>query len=153
VEALFRLEKTNQLPKSCWTVFNVENDAGHVLLVENLLARRSDLRLLTAETGNEGCEMALSYRPDTILMDIRLSDISGFEASAILRGNPVTAHIPVIALSSDCYPVQISKGLKAGFFRYLTKPYRLDDLMKAIDDALHHAARESTQVNCSPNCV
>jgi CheY-like chemotaxis protein len=73
-------------------------------------------------------------------MDIGLPDISGFEALKILQGNPATAHIPVIAVSSDSYPNQIDKGLKAGFFRYLTKPYRLDDLMKAIDDSLRHAA-------------
>jgi CheY-like chemotaxis protein len=121
-------------------VLNVENHPGSALLVESLLERRSDLRLLTARTGNEGCAMALSFRPDMILMDIGLSDLSGFEVLKILQGNPATAHIPVIAVSSDSYPHQIDKGLRAGFFRYLTKPYRLYDLMKAIDDALRHAA-------------
>jgi CheY-like chemotaxis protein len=134
------MEASNHLPKSHWTVLNVENHLGNTLLVENLLARRSDLRLVTARTGNDGCEMARSFRPDTILMDIGLPDISGYEALRILQKNPATAHIPVIALSSDSYQHQIDKGLKAGFFRYLTKPYRLPDLMNAIDDSLLHAA-------------
>jgi|ERR1035437_2727238 CheY-like chemotaxis protein len=76
-----------------------------------------------------------------ILMDIRLPDISGFEALTILQADPTTAGIPVIAVSSDCYPLQISKGLQAGFYRYLTKPYKLDDLTKAIDDALRHGPK------------
>src|SRR5665647_21661 len=134
------MEESNRLPNSHWTVLNVENHPGNALLVESLLERRTDLRLLKARTGTKGCEMALSFRPDTILMDIGLPDISGFEALKILQGNPATAHIPVIAVSSDSYLHQIDNGLKAGFFRYLTKPYRLDDLMKAIDDALRHAA-------------
>ena len=138
------MEKANHLPKSHWTVLNVENHEGNVLLVEALVARRSDLRLLTARTGNEGCEMARSFLPDTILMAIRLPDISSFEALKMLQGNPATAHIPVIAVSSDSYQYQIDKGLKAGFFRYLTKPYRLYDLMKAIDDALRHAAESQS---------
>ena len=129
------MEKTNQLPQSCWTVLNVENHPANVLLVESLLALRSDLRLLTALTGTKGCEMALSFQPDLILMDIRLPDISGFEALEILQKNPSTARIPVIALSSYAYQIEIDKGLKNGFFRFLTKPYRLDDLMNAIDDA------------------
>jgi CheY-like chemotaxis protein len=135
------MEKANHLPKSRWTVLSVENHPANALLVETLLERRSDLRLLTAVTGNDGCEMALTLRPDTILMDIRLPDISGFDALSILQGNPATAHIPVIAVSSDCFPHQIAKGLKAGFFRYLTKPYKLEDLMRAIDDALRQAAK------------
>jgi CheY-like chemotaxis protein len=138
------METASNLPKSIWTVLNVEDHLPNVQLVESFLAQRSDLRLLTASTGNECCEMASSLRPDTILMDIRLPDISGFEALLILRENPATAHIPVIAVSGDCYPHQIAKGLKAGFFRYLTKPYRLDELTNAIDDALRHAAEEAS---------
>jgi CheY-like chemotaxis protein len=134
------MEESNNLPRSKWTVLNVEDHRGNALLVEGLLERRGDLRLLQARTGNEACEMARASRPDTILMDIGLPDMSGFDALRILKGNPSTAHIPLIAVSSDSYPDQIDKGLKAGFFRYLTKPYRLHDLMKAIDDSLPQGA-------------
>lgn len=134
------MKESNRLPKSYWTVLNVESHEGNVRLMEALLARRSDLRLLTAITGNQGCEMARSFLPDTILMDIGVPDISGFEALKSLQENTATAHIPVIAVSSHAHQYQIDKGLKAGFFRYLTKPYKLDDLMNAIDDSLRHAA-------------
>ena len=134
------MQGLNSPPKSCWTVLNVENDPGNVLLMEGMIGRRSDLRSLTAMTGNEGCEMACSLLPDTILLNIGSPAINGFEALKILLENPATAHIAVIVLSSDAYPHQIKNGLKAGFFRYMTKPYKLVVLIAAIDDALRHAA-------------
>jgi CheY-like chemotaxis protein len=58
----------------------------------------------------------------------------------ILKENPETAHIPVIALSSNAYPKQIEEGLKAGFFRYLTKPFKINELMNAIVLGLNDTA-------------
>jgi CheY-like chemotaxis protein len=117
-------------------VLNIESDPANALLVEALIARRGDLRFLTARAYSEVYEMARSFRPDTIVMSIGFRALNGFEALKVLQGNPATAHIPVIAVSSDSFQHQIDKGLKAGFFRYLTMPYRLDDLMRAIDDSL-----------------
>jgi CheY-like chemotaxis protein len=132
------VSESNLLPKSHWTVLNIASDQGNALLVETLIAPRGDLRLLTARTGSEGYEMACSIRPDTIVMAVGFRAFNGFEALKLLQGNPATAHIPVIAVSSDSFQHQIDKGLKAGFFRYLTMPYRLDDLMRAIEDSLRH---------------
>lgn len=122
------------------TLLQVEDNPANALLVETLIARRSDLKLLTALNGHQGVEMACSHKPDVILMDINLPDISGLAALRILLENPATAHIPVIALSSNAYPRQIEEGLEAGFFRYLTKPFHVDELMNAIDLALRYAA-------------
>jgi CheY-like chemotaxis protein len=69
-------------------------------------------------------------------MDTGLSDISGLEALNRLREDFSTSHIPVIALSTEAHPVHIESNLKAGFYRYLTKPFRLAELMKAIDEAV-----------------
>jgi len=80
--------------------------------------------------------MARSNSPAVILMDINLPDINGLEAMKILREDPATAHIPVIALSSNAYRRQIEDGIQAGFFLYLTKPYKLAELLAAIDAAL-----------------
>ncbi len=124
------------------TLLQVEDNRANALLVEVLIARRSDLKLLTAVNGYQGIEMACSHtdRPELILMDINLPDISGLAALKILRENPATAHIPVIALSSNAYARQIEEGLEAGFFRYLTKPFKVNELMEAIDVALRYAA-------------
>ena len=69
-------------------------------------------------------------------MDINLPGISGIEALKILAGDPLTADIPVIALSANAMPRDIEKGLKAGFFRYLTKPIKVLQFMEALDIAL-----------------
>jgi DNA-binding response OmpR family regulator len=81
--------------------------------------------------------------PDVILMDINLPGISGVEAMRILRRDPATAHIPVVALSANAMPRDIEKGLEAGFFRYLTKPIKVSEFMDTLDVALKFAA--STQ--------
>ena len=75
-------------------------------------------------------------------MDINLPGISGFQALHLLRENPVTAHIPVIALSANAMRHDIEKGLEEGFFRYLTKPIKLNELMDTLNLALGLAETE-----------
>jgi PAS domain S-box-containing protein len=122
------------------TLLYVEDNPANLALVEQLIARRGDLKLLTAIDGHQGIELARAYLPDVILMDINLPGISGYGALKILNDDPATAHIPVLALSANAVPRDIEKGLEAGFFRYLTKPIRVREFMDALDLALRHAA-------------
>jgi CheY-like chemotaxis protein len=78
-------------------------------------------------------------------MDINLPGISGLEALTILRGDPATANIPVIALSANAMPRDIAKGLQAGFFRYLTKPIKVDEFVDTLEVALEFAAQAVAQ--------
>jgi CheY-like chemotaxis protein len=125
------------------TLLYVEDNPANLALVEQLIARRGDLKLLTAIDGHLGIELAQAYLPDVILMDINLPGISGYGALKRLREDPATAHIPVLALSANAVPRDIEKGLEAGFFRYLTKPIRVHEFMNALDVALLHAANTS----------
>jgi len=118
------------------TLIYVEDNQTNLQLVEQLIARRPDLRLLTAGDGRTGIEMARTHQPGVILMDINLPGLSGIQALKILREDPVTAHIPVIAISANAMPHDIRKGLEAGFLRYLTKPIKVDEFMAALDLAL-----------------
>jgi PAS domain S-box-containing protein len=118
------------------TVLCVEDNPANLMLVASILARRPDIRLLTARDGSSGVEMARVSLPDVILMDINLPGISGIQALKILAENPLTAHIPVIALSANAMPRDIERGLKAGFFRYLTKPIKVLQFMETLDIAL-----------------
>jgi len=118
------------------TLLYVEDNPANLMLVEDLIARRPELRLLSAADGIRGVEMARASQPDVILMDINLPGISGFQALEILRADPATAHIPVVALSANAMPRDIEKGLAAGFFRYLTKPIKVNELMDTLDAAL-----------------
>ena len=129
------------------TLLYVEDNPANLMLVEDLIARRPDIRLLTARDGNGGIAIARSARPDVILMDINLPGISGIKALKILAGDPATAHIPVVALSANAIPLDVEKGLEAGFFRYLTKPIKVNEFMDTLDVALKFANTQSTQAN------
>jgi CheY-like chemotaxis protein len=118
------------------TLLYVEDNPANLELVEELIASRPDLRLLSAADGDLGIEFARAYQPEVILMDINLPGISGLEAMKILRADPSTAHIPIIALSANALPRDIEKSLEAGFFNYLTKPIKVDQFMDALDLAL-----------------
>jgi len=118
------------------TLLYVEDNPANLMLVEDLLARRPEFRLLSARDGIRGVELARAALPDAILMDINLPGISGLEALRLLLADPATAHIPVVALSANAMPRDIVKGLDAGFFRYLTKPIRVVEFMDTLDAAL-----------------
>ncbi len=118
----------------------VEDNPANLALVEQLIARRGDLKLLTAVDAHLGIELARAYLPDLILMDINLPGMSGYGALRALREDPLTRHIPVLALSANAMPRDIEKGMEAGFFRYLTKPIRVHEFMDALDVALLYAA-------------
>ena len=124
------------------TLLYVEDNPANLELVEQLVARRPDLRLLSAADGNLGIEFARAYQPEMILMDINLPGISGLAAMKILRADPATAHIPIIALSANAVPHDIEKALEAGFFNYLTKPIKVNEFMDALDAALQFAKTE-----------
>lgn len=118
------------------TLLYVEDNPANLMLVEDLIARRPDIRLLSARDGRAGIEMARASQPDVILMDINLPGISGITAMQILAEDPATTHIPVVALSANAMPRDIEKGLEAGFFRYLTKPIKVNEFMSTLDLAL-----------------
>jgi PAS domain S-box-containing protein len=118
------------------TVLCVEDNPANLMLIEQLVARRPDLRLLSARDGQSGVEIARSALPDVILMDINLPVVNGIQALKILAREPATAGIPVIALSANAMPRDIEKGLEVGFFGYLTKPIKVDVFMAAVDAAL-----------------
>ena len=130
----------------------VEDNPANLELVKQLVERRSDLRLLSAADGQLGIALARAYLPELILMDINLPGISGIEAMKILRADPLTAHIPIMALSANALPRDIAKGLEAGFFDYLTKPIKVDQFMDALDLALkfaQHGASQATEKDIS----
>ena len=118
------------------TLLYVEDNPANLMLVEQIIEGHPHIRMLSARDGLSGTALARAQLPDVILMDINLPGISGIEALNILRADPATAHIPVIALSANAMRRDIEKGLEAGFLRYLTKPIKIDELMNALNEAL-----------------
>jgi CheY-like chemotaxis protein/anti-sigma regulatory factor (Ser/Thr protein kinase) len=144
-EVIESLPQKRQAPRSdkVHTLLYVEDNPANLKLVEQIISRHADLRLLTAINGTTGIEIARNTQPDVILMDINLPGISGFEALNILQADPLTAHIPVIAVSANAMQLDIEKGIKAGFFLYMTKPIKVNELMDALDAALVYGAKRS----------
>lgn len=126
----------NQGGEQKYTLLYVEDNPANLMLVEDIIARRQDIRLLSASDGRSGIELARTAQPDVILMDINLPGISGIGALKILSNDAFTAHIPVVALSANAMPHDIVRGLAAGFVGYLTKPIKIIEFMQTLDAAL-----------------
>jgi len=145
-----RPEASDDAPRR--TLLYVEDNPANMELVEELIARFPDMALVTAVNGTLGIEIARATVPEVILMDINLPGISGIKALKILRADPATAHIPVIALSANAMPRDLEKGLEAGFFRYLTKPIQIKHFMASVKEALECAARTGAEHITKTQC-
>ncbi len=96
-------------------------------LLSNAIKHNSpDLRLLTATDAMTDIKLARAAQPDIILTGINLPGINGIQALQILAKDPLTSHIPVIAVNANAIPSDIEKGLETGFFCYLTKPININ---------------------------
>ena len=118
------------------TVLYVEDNLQNLQLIEAIIARRPQLHLLTARDAPSGIALARQHQPAIILMDINLPGMSGLQALKILRDDPATRHLPVLALSANAMASDIEKGLEAGFFRYITKPIKINSFLEVLDQAL-----------------
>jgi CheY-like chemotaxis protein/anti-sigma regulatory factor (Ser/Thr protein kinase) len=127
------------------TLLYVEDDASNLQLVEEVVSHIPNLRLLSTPDAESGLELAAETHPDIILLDINLPGMNGYEALTRLKRQSETAAIPVVALSAAAMPKDIQKGMEAGFFSYLTKPFIIDELLSTIDRAL--AEQDSKRVD------
>ncbi len=123
------------------TLLYVEDNPANMKLVQKIIERHPELRLLMASNGLAGIELARSALPDVILLDINLPGINGFETLKLLREDALTAHIPALAISANAMASDVKKGQEAGFMRYLTKPIKVDEFMLALNVALEFSER------------
>jgi PAS domain S-box-containing protein len=123
------------------TLLYVEDNPANLMLVEQIIESIPSLRMFSATDGNAGVASARAHLPDVILMDINLPGISGTDAMKLLHMDPATNHIPIIALTANAMLRDIKSGLDAGFFRYLTKPIKINEFLNALKDALKPPAK------------
>jgi PAS domain S-box-containing protein len=121
-------------------VLYVEDNPMNQRLMQQILARRNDLVLQGATTAEQGIEMVRAQPPALILMDINLPGMNGFEALALLKADPATAHIPVVAVSANAMKGDEERGLAAGFDAYITKPLAISALFSTLDRVLDKTA-------------
>ena len=116
-----------------YTVLYIEDNPANLRLVTQLLGRRSDIKILSAEEPLLGLEIANEHNPDLILLDINLPGINGFEVLSHLRQRESSRDKPIIAISANAMPKDVKKGLEAGFDGYITKPIDIKELLQTID--------------------
>ncbi|HEX8237235.1 MAG TPA: ATP-binding protein [Abditibacteriaceae bacterium] len=114
----------------------VEDNASNITLMQHILTHRPAVHLTTAHSGAAGLEMAQDNRPDLILLDVQLPDITGSEVLDRLRSDQRTHDIPVVMLSADATPAQITRLLEQGAHDYLTKPIEVEKFLRVLDALL-----------------
>jgi two-component system cell cycle response regulator DivK len=117
------------------TILYVEDNELNRKIVRDLL-RRTSYRLIEAPDGESGVALALTERPDLVLMDVQLPKISGIEATRRLRAEPATACVPIIAITSFALSGDEQKARDAGATAYLAKPFSPFTLLELIRDLL-----------------
>jgi two-component system cell cycle response regulator DivK len=113
------------------TVLYVEDNEFNRKIVRQLLSRTT-YRLVEARDGEAGVAMAVQEPPDLVLMDVQLPKLSGLEATRAIRGDPRTAHVPIIVVTSFALSGDDVKAMEAGASAYLAKPYSPRELMALI---------------------
>jgi PAS domain S-box-containing protein len=123
----------------------VEDHPASLGMVEQLVARRTDMLLLRAANVRLGIELAHTARPEVILLNIDLPGTGALQFMKLLRADPATQNTPLLALGANAAPAAIKNALEAGFFHYLTKPLEPERFTQALDDALEFAALERAE--------
>jgi PAS domain S-box-containing protein len=120
-------------------VVYVEDNPSNIAFMRELVEDIPSIELLTAPTAEIGLELIRGRLPKVVIMDINLPGISGFEAVKRLREWPETREIPVIGLSAAALARDTSRARDVGFYRYLTKPVKVDELTAALKHLLEGA--------------
>jgi PAS domain S-box-containing protein len=121
-------------------ILYIEDNFSNVTLVDQMLAERPALELMTAMQGRVGLELARQHSPDLILLDLHLPDMPGWQVLAQLKSDQLTRDIPVVVISADATSPQIKRLLSAGARAYLTKPIDIAEFFRVIEDALTPAS-------------
>ena len=121
----------SRIIKSDYKILIVDDVLSNVLLLKILLSNEK-YQVCTANCGNMCIEQAKNEKPDLILLDVMMPDISGFDAAQILKKDPATAHIPIIFLTALNNPSDLVHGFQVGASDFLTKPFNKEELVVRV---------------------
>ena len=127
-------------------ILYVEDNDDNVYMLKMRLELLDEFEIAAAENGGTGCAMAVTERPDLILMDLELPDVDGWEATRRLRSNPQTRDIPIIALSAHALSGSREKALAAGCDEFDTKPIDFERLLATMRRLLQAKRRVADSI-------
>jgi len=119
-----------------YLIIYIEDNPSNIAFMEDLIADFDRVELVTAPTAEIGIELVRARQPNVVIMDINLPGMSGFEATRRLREWPETREIPIVALSAAAMIRDKKRVSEAGFYRYLTKPVKVDELTLVLEEVL-----------------
>lgn len=127
-----------------YTVLIVDDNHDLLLLITESLTLLGDYTVVTADNGDDGLARAVEMRPDCVVIDVRMPGLDGYQLVRALRGDPVTAALPLVILTALTQDHYRFAGLLAGADRYLTKPIKPDELVLAIQESIRLSETERT---------
>ncbi|MCC7544123.1 MAG: PAS domain-containing protein [Aquabacterium sp.] len=114
----------------------VEDNEVNVTLVRQILALRPEWKLTVANSGAQALQAVSRDRPDLLILDMHLGDMTGFDLVDLLDADPATRGIPKVALSADAMPDRIHAAKERGFLAYITKPLNVAQLLQCLEEEL-----------------
>ena len=124
-------------------VLYIEDNPMNLHLMQRIFTARDNLQLRTAHTAEIGIQLARVEPPALVMMDVNLPGMDGYAALQILKTDPATAAVPVVAVTANAMKGDEKRGLKAGFDAYITKPIDIPMLFSVIDKLAHGASRDA----------
>ncbi len=114
----------------------VADDESHILNVVSLKLTNAGYTVATAADGQEALEIATAQRPDLLITDYHMPQLSGLELCQRLRANPATCGIPTIMLTARGYCLEPSDTENSGILRMISKPFSPRQLLSAVNEML-----------------
>ncbi|NQV56805.1 MAG: response regulator, partial [Rhodospirillales bacterium] len=136
IEAIGSVEIGEIPDNQCRTLLYIEDNSPNLSLMKEVIGNIPNLTMLSAPDAEAGLDIAKSQMPDLILMDINLPGIDGVEALEKLRSNKKTKIIPVIAITAAAMTHEIERGHQAGFEEYITKPFKIPEVLATVEKYL-----------------
>ena len=126
------------------TLLYIEDNLSNLKLIERILLQRPGVRMITAQQGSMGLELARQHQPDLVLLDLHLPDMNGDQVLIWLRSEPRTTNIPVVVISADAIGSEIKRLKELGACAYITKPFEVPHFLQVLDEMLLPGEDRST---------
>jgi len=131
------------------TVVIVEDELETAEMLAEMM-RLIGFKVYKSASGKRAIDLIAEKKPNTVLLDQMMPDLSGLEVLSVIRNDPYLSHIPVIIVSAKCLPSDLRRGLEAGAASYLTKPVAFFDLKHAVEQALENSSPLAGLLNSGP---